>query len=501
MPGVPRFSANPLLQQVNNAAAQRGPAPRGSVPISTLLQNQSTPDPGDGGLLGGVAIPPPPAPDSESILGGLQPGQFSARATDPFASEPGFEAPVNPGVGANDDSGQFYGGATSAEQAALQQAIADDTANARPQQAVEATGTFNGMTRPPIKPQGNVLDKFSSYTYQIGVYLLSPVQYEQFVKSKKKSINGYNLLFQSGGAPTNTGGFQAALAPGGQTFFENDGTASFSSAAPTSAQADAGRNPAFPLDFYIQECHVTNLLQGKGTGMSHSAATLKFTVIEPVGITLIDRIYQAVQDIAPRNSQNRINYANAQYLMVIRWFGYDQNGNITGGSSANTDPRSAVEKFIPFVINRINWRVNTKATEYEFDCTPVQQIVAAGTRRGVVPYDIQLSRHRGWRAGRGPRCCLRHPPPPAPRGRDERPLRHLLPRAGRGRAHFGPQWGAPRRPHCRLGSPPAGPGGCGGRPAGRAPRGTLACAQGPALPAHAAVGPGPPRPGNRSPGG
>ena len=391
MPGVPRFSANPLLQQVNNAAAQRGPAPRGSVPISTLLQNQATPDPGDGGLLGGVAIPPPPAPDSESILGGLQPGQFSARATDPFASEPGFEAPVNPGVGANDDSGQFYGGATSAEQAALQQAIADDTANARPQQAVEATGTFNGMTRPPIKPQGNVLDKFSSYTYQIGVYLLSPVQYEQFVKSKKKSINGYNLLFQSGGAPTNTGGFQAALAPGGQTFFENDGTASFSSAAPTSAQADAGRNPAFPLDFYIQECHVTNLLQGKGTGMSHSAATLKFTVIEPVGITLIDRIYQAVQDIAPRNSQNRINYANAQYLMVIRWFGYDQNGNITGGSSANTDPRSAVEKFIPFVINRINWRVNTKATEYEFDCTPVQQIVAAGTRRGVVPYDIQLS--------------------------------------------------------------------------------------------------------------
>ena len=408
MPGVSRFSPNPLLRDVNDAAARRGNAPRGSAPVSTLLQNQATSDPQNQSILAGTVIPSPvptgpeSAQGSDPILGGLEPGQFSARLTDPFATEPGFHAPVNPGVGANDDA---YGGATQAENQALQAALADDAALDTSRQSAgelamggysgrsdnSVAGTFNGMTRPPIAPQPNILDQFSSYTYQISVYLLSPLQYQQFVTTKKKVINGYNLLFQSGGAPTNTSGFQAALAPGGQTFFENDGTASSTAGAPTAAQADAGRSPAFPLDFYIQECTITNLMQGKGTGMSHSAATMKFTVIEPVGITLIDRIYQAVQDIAPADSRGKVNYGNAQYLMIIRWFGYDQNGKIVSGSAGNTDPRAAVEKYIPFVINRINWRVNTKATEYEFDCTPVSQIVASGTRRGVVPYDIQLS--------------------------------------------------------------------------------------------------------------
>lgn len=408
MPGVSRFSSNPLLRDINDAAARRGNIPRGSPTISTLVQTQATSDPQNQSILGGVVIPNPvitgseAAQGSDPILGGLEPGQFAARLGDPFASEPGFHAPVNPGVGANDDA---YGGATQAENQALQAALADDAALDASRQAAgelamggysgrsdnSVAGTFNGMTRPPISPQGNILDQFSSYTYQISVYLLSPLQYQQFVTTKKKIINGYNLLFQSGGAPTNTSGFQAALAPGGQTFFENDGTASSTAGAPSAAQADAGRSPAFPLDFYIQECTITNLMQGKGTGMSHSAAALKFTVIEPVGITLIDRIYQAVQDIAPADNRGKVNYANAQYLMIVRWFGYDQNGKIVSGSAGNTDPRAAVEKYIPFVINRINWRVNTKATEYEFDCTPVSQIIASGTRRGVVPYDIQLS--------------------------------------------------------------------------------------------------------------
>ena len=51
---------------------------------------------------------------------------------------------------------------------------------------------------------------------------------------------------------------------------------------------------------------------------------LKFTVIEPMGITLLDRIYQAVQDQAPKEQgTGKINYTTAQYLMVLRWYGYD----------------------------------------------------------------------------------------------------------------------------------------------------------------------------------
>jgi hypothetical protein len=110
-----------------------------------------------------------------------------------------------------------------------------------------------------------------------------------------------------------------------------------------------------------------------------------------VGITLLDRMYEAVQDAAPKDATGSVNYQNAQYLMVVRWYGFDANGKVVGGSPNNTDPRAVVEKYIPFTIRTINWRVSTKATEYEFECVPVGQIVATGTRRGVVPFDIQLS--------------------------------------------------------------------------------------------------------------
>jgi len=53
-------------------------------------------------------------------------------------------------------------------------------------------------------PQPNILDKFASYTYSASVYLMSAKQYERLLLSNKKNINGYFLLFQSGGAPTNT---------------------------------------------------------------------------------------------------------------------------------------------------------------------------------------------------------------------------------------------------------------------------------------------------------
>jgi hypothetical protein len=111
-----------------------------------------------------------------------------------------------------------------------------------------------------------------------------------------------------------------------------------------------------------------------------------------MGITLIDRIYQAVQDHAPKEEgTGKINYSTAQYLMVLRWYGYDINGNLIKGGPTLSDPNAVVEKFIPFCINSINWSVGKSLVTYDFDCTPVGQIIGGGTRRGTVPYDIQLS--------------------------------------------------------------------------------------------------------------
>ena len=237
-----------------------------------------------------------------------------------------------------------------------------------------------------IQPQANILDQYSSYTYSASVYLMSRTQYNRLLRSKKKTINGYNLLFQSGGAPGNVGG----PLPVGQAAELGVGSDN---------QFDYGRNPEFPQDFYIDTITIDNALPGRLTGAAHMVTNLKFTVIEPGNITLLDRIYAAVQNMAQTlgDTAGTVNYTAAAYLMVIRWYGYDEKGNIVDAKteadpdSTLSDPRAICEKFIPFIIKKINWGVSSKLVTYEFDCAPIGQMVAGGTRRGTIPYDVQLT--------------------------------------------------------------------------------------------------------------
>ena len=258
-----------------------------------------------------------------------------------------------------------------------------------PQQNAIKQGNLNADGA--IEPQPNILDRFASYTYSASVYLMSTKQYTRLLRSKKKNINGYNLLFQSGGAPTNVGGF---LGKGTGTVNGQDPGAEF---AQDFNDQDYGRNPAFPQDFYIDSITIDNALPGRQTQAAHMVTNMKFTVIEPGNISLLDRLYAAVQDMGQTAGENQpINYTASAYLMVLRWYGYDANGNLVKVGALDpatglTDPNAVVEKFIPFIIKKINWSVGSKLVSYEFDCAPINQMVAGGTRRGTIPYDVQLT--------------------------------------------------------------------------------------------------------------
>jgi hypothetical protein len=251
----------------------------------------------------------------------------------------------------------------------------DDAASTTPQQAVNA----QTAAEPNVKPRPNVLDQYSSYSYSASVYLLTDVQFARLLNSKNKTIDGYQLLFQSGGAANNVGGIRP---PG-----------SFDDAAP--GAVDAGRNPYFDNDFYIDGITIENLPAGQGTGSAHNISSIKFTVVEPHGITLLDRLYDAVANSQPKSADGKVNYTAATYLMVIRFYGYDSEGNLTQVRSkpdqeGTSDPASIVEKFFPFRIKTINWSVGTKLVSYEWDCAPIGQLMGSYASRGTIPYDVQL---------------------------------------------------------------------------------------------------------------
>lgn len=271
------------------------------------------------------------------------------------------------------------------------QSAQDDAAKKTPTQEAATTAnqaSFRVVTQP------NVLDQFASYSYSASVYLLTSDQYKRLIRTKNKRIDGYHLLFQSGGAANNVFGERAPAPPAAAP----DKNSKESAPPPEQSGPEDNRNPFFPDDFYIDSITLNTNLTGKGTGSSHMTTGLKFTVIEPNGITLLDCLREAVFNAAPRGYDGTVNYTAAQYLMVIRFHGYDEDGNLVApikGSVVDqggnrTDPTAVVEKFIPFMINNINWSIGSRMVSYEWDCTPVDIMIGGHTARGTIPYDVQL---------------------------------------------------------------------------------------------------------------
>lgn len=313
---------------------------------------------------------------AENLVRVIEPGS-AASGTQRINTETGelydsgtLFAPTSPGVGQNDDN----------------------TVDFPTGDSTTVAGTVNTNSQQLIAAQPNVLDRFSSYTWRASVYLMTSDQVSTFFSNPKRSVAGYQLLFQSGGAPTNVSGFTGAL----NNPVSAAGTGLREPTVTGSVTGGGGRSPAFDLDFYIDSIELTSNILGKSTGAAHSQAQLKFTVTEPNGITLIDRIYQAVQDIAPLDEAGAVNYQAAHFLMVIRFYGYDSSGNLQTVGAVDpktglTDPNAVVEKFIPFKIRQVNWSLKSSIASYVFECGPLGQYIAAGSRRGTIPYDMSLA--------------------------------------------------------------------------------------------------------------
>ena len=209
-----------------------------------------------------------------------------------------------------------------------------------------------------IVPQSNILDQYASYTYQFSLYLMKPEGYRQLMNSRKKIISNSQLLIQSGGIPA------------------------------------GNRNTYFQNDYYIETVQLRSAITGKGTNAAHNVNQIKMTIAEPNGITLIPNLSKAVEAFLGGAQNKRVNFASAIYLLVIRFYGYnDQGALVQGGVNsplAGTTGPAFVEKYYPITIDKIDFKVTNKLVEYEIQGTAVQQSIATGSNRGTIPYNVEL---------------------------------------------------------------------------------------------------------------
>jgi len=323
------------------------------APVRTLNQTQGVGYNPDGYAVG------TPLQDETGQVSNLRINPETGQLYDATGLDRAAAPTVSPGAGQADDAG-----ATTPLQTGI---------------AVNQGGQNNSANNIIIKPQPNILDQYPSYTYQISVYMLSPGQWDLFSRNQRKTLNQYNLLFQSGGAANNTNGPLGASAGESQAIFNSTD----------------GRNPFFTQDFFIDNVSLTTLCCGKGTGTASVSADLKFTVFEPSNITLLDRIYDAAQDLAPKTN-GKINYNAVGYLMVIRFYAYDQEGRLVQVGAADsqnppTDRRALVEKYIPFRVKDIKFSIAGRLVQYDWECAPIPVLVASSTRRATIPFSVELT--------------------------------------------------------------------------------------------------------------
>jgi hypothetical protein len=235
---------------------------------------------------------------------------------------------------------------------------------------------INASFNKRFTPEPNVLDEYASYTYAITWYLLTPDQYNEMMRSQKKNCASWQLLMQSGGAPTQAAGVTA------------------------NSTAIAGRNKYFSQDYYIDNLEIVSRIPLKGTGAPSGTLSIKFTVTEPNGITLIDNLYRAVRDLYKQaNVTGNATYVAAQYCLVIRFYGYNDSGELvtTGRRGSNgatnlTDPKAIVEKFYPFRLNDILFKIpKDRIVEYNIEGKPIPYFYNKSDDRGTIPLAFELT--------------------------------------------------------------------------------------------------------------
>ena len=216
-----------------------------------------------------------------------------------------------------------------------------------------SAGVFDAdLNEIKIEPKPNELNVFSSYTYNIALYMLNSKSYVNLLtkpNSPREVLDDSLLLMRDGGTGTQ----------------------------PENALE---RELGFFNDFYIDNLELTNVAIGPSKRKQNTNVTdVSFTITEPRGVTLIEKLRNAAKTSLEHTKEK---YIHAPYLIEIKFKGYDDRGQ---PMAAESKP-----KYIPIKITDIKFEVTSMGTEYKVRAIPYAHSLF-GQINSTIPMNMELS--------------------------------------------------------------------------------------------------------------
>jgi hypothetical protein len=329
-----------------------------------------------------TAQPTPTTPVVPTIanpaaVGNTTPGLAGAASDDSGASQP------NPaGSTGSPVSAPIAGVATSVGQGAPVAPTDDKAVNSGyTYQASIISPQSVATTSQPGRRLENPLGEFSSYTYQLSLYMLTPDAYSVFIDSGRTNIN---VLTEASGNSAQGGSFIIAQSGG--------------------LGSSDRRMPGFNFDYGIDNLVIKHAVPGPATGSANSVTEVTFNIIEPYGFSFLSNLRKAgdaLNKYAKGLGKGNINPSRQFFVIGVRFLGYDASGRVMQPNTALSsgtgviDPLSEsgtlFEYFLDISINQITFKIDGKAVTYKVEATQTSQGKGLSTTKGYVQTNKETS--------------------------------------------------------------------------------------------------------------
>jgi hypothetical protein len=225
---------------------------------------------------------------------------------------------------------------------------------------------------PGARPH-NPLAMFSSYTYHITLYMITPYSYNKFIEQGNKGISPKDMFIVAESGGTNINGKNMRL---------------------------------FNLDFYIDDFSFQTFLSTNANkGANVDSLSFSFKIVEPFGFSFMSALKTAALAVVGKSTlpghDKAKHHLQQLYMIGIKFYGYDADGNLVTDDTTNqlipnTDNGSSTDKFadngvfaryFPINITEMQFKLDGKATVYNFKAINV----SVNTGNGVKHNQIKTS--------------------------------------------------------------------------------------------------------------